>query len=184
VLITISGLPGSGTTTVSRLVADALGLARLPGGEVFRQMAAEAGMTLAEFGVHAQDHPSIDRELDDRLAARAAEGGCVIESRLAGWLATRAGLRALRVWVDCADEVRAERVAVRDGTTAAQALADNAARSDLERARYRAVYAIDLDDRSTYDLVLDSTTEPPEALTARIVDRARVLDAEGYWSAR
>jgi len=165
VLITISGLPGSGTTTVSRLVADALGLARLPGGEVFRQMAAEAGMTLAEFGVHAQDHPSIDRELDDRLAARA-------------------GLRAVRVWVDCADEVRAERVAVRDGTTAAQALADNAARSDLERARYRAVYAIDLDDRSTYDLVLDSTTEPPEALTARIVDRARVLDAEGYWSAR
>jgi cytidylate kinase len=184
VLVTISGLPGSGTTTVSRLVADALGLARLPGGEVFRQMAAEAGMTLAEFGAHAQDHPEIDRELDDRLATRAAQGGCVIESRLAGWLATRDALAALRVWVDCADEVRAERVAARDGTTAAQALVDNAARSALERARYRAVYDIDLDDRSTYDLVLDSTIEPPEVLTATIVAHARALDAEGYWSAR
>ena len=29
-------------------------------------------MTLAEFGDHAQDHPEIDRELDDRLEARAA----------------------------------------------------------------------------------------------------------------
>jgi cytidylate kinase len=172
-LITISGLPGSGTTTVSRLVAEALGLPRLPGGEVFRELAAEAGMTLAEFGAHAQDHPAIDRELDDRLQARATEGDCVIESRLAGWLATRAGLPAVRVWVDCADDVRAARVADRDGTTAAQALADNAARSELERARYRAVYAIDLDDRSTYDLVLDSTIDPAEALAAAIVDRAR-----------
>ena len=172
-LITISGLPGSGTTTVSRLVADALGLARLPGGEVFRQMAAEAGMTLAEFGAHAQSHPAIDRELDDRLTARAAQGGCVIESRLAGWLATRARLPALRVWVECADEVRARRVAARDGSTTADALADNAARSDLERARYRAVYDIDLDDRSTYDLVLDSTEEPPERLAEGIVERAR-----------
>jgi cytidylate kinase len=182
-LITISGLPGSGTTTVSRLVADALGLDRLPGGEVFRQMAAEAGMTLAEFGIHAQDRPAIDHELDDRLQARAVEGDCVIESRLAGWLVTRAGLPAIRVWVDCAEEVRAARVADRDGTTIDQARSDNAARSDLERARYRAAYDIDLDDRSTYDLVLDSTATPPEALASAIVERARSAPL-GYWSAR
>jgi cytidylate kinase len=172
-LVTISGLPGSGTTTVSRLVADALGLDRLPGGEVFRQMAAEAGMSLAEFGVHAQGHPEIDRELDDRLEARALEGGCVIESRLAGWLATRARIPAVRVWVDCDDQVRAARVAEREGTTLTQALIDNAERSDLERARYQAVYAIDLDDRSTYDLVLDSSTDPAQALADEIVSAAR-----------
>jgi cytidylate kinase len=176
-LVTISGLPGAGTTTVARLVADALGLDRLPGGEVFRQMAAEAGMTLAEFGVHAQDHPEIDRELDDRLQARAAEGDCVIESRLAGWLVTRAGLLAVRVWVDCDDEVRAARVADRDGTSSAQARHDNAARSDLERARYRAAYDIDLDDRSTYDLVLDSTVDPPERLAGAIAAQARATFA-------
>lgn len=172
-LVTISGLPGSGTTTVSRLVADALGLARVPGGEVFRQMAAEAGMTLAEFGAHAQDHPAIDRELDERLEARAREGDCVIESRLAGWLATRAGVPALRVWVECDEEVRAARVAERDGTTLARALHDNTARSDLEQARYQAVYEVDLADRTSYDLLLDSSDEGPEALAAVIVERAR-----------
>jgi cytidylate kinase len=171
-LITISGLPGSGTTTVSRLVAESLGLERLPGGEVFRQMAAEAGMTLAEFGAHAQGHPEIDRELDDRLAVRAVEGGCVIESRLAGWLVTRAGLSALRVWVECADAVRAGRVAEREGIGVVDAERANADRSALERARYQAVYGIDLDDRSTYDLVLDSSEDPPESLAATIVAAA------------
>jgi predicted cytidylate kinase len=173
-LITISGLPGSGTTTVSRLVAEALELARVPGGEVFRQLAAEAGMTLAEFGRLAQSRPDIDRELDDRLEAHAREGGCVIESRLAGWIVDRAGLLAVRVWVDCDELVRAARVAERDGSTPEQALADNQARSDLERARYRTVYDIDLDDRSIYDLVLDSSREPAVALADVIVERARL----------
>lgn len=172
-LITISGLPGSGTTTVSRLVADALGLERIPGGEVFRQMAAEAGMSLAEFGQHAQGHPEIDIELDERLTEHAREGGCVIESRLAGWLVTRAGIPALRVWVDCADEERARRVAERDGTTAAQALVDNATRARVEHSRYLAVYDIDLTDRSVYDLVLESTQAPPDRLAEQVVEAAR-----------
>ena len=176
-LVTISGLPGSGTTTVSRLVAEALGLERVPGGEVFRQRAAEAGMTLAEFGVHAHDRPEIDRQLDDRLAARATAGDCVIESRLAGWLARRAGLTAVTVWVDCADQIRAGRVAGRDGISVDEALADNAARSELERRRYRRVYDIDLDDRSVYDLVLDSSREAPAALAAVIVEQARTTFA-------
>jgi cytidylate kinase len=176
-LITISGLPGSGTTTVSRLVAEELGLERVPGGEVFRQLAAEAGMSLAEFGAHAQDHPEIDLELDRRLTERAAEGGCVIESRLAGWLTTRAGLLAVRVWVDCTEQIRAERVAGRDGTTVGQALADNEARAALEHARYLAVYEIDLADRSAYDLVLESTNAPPTVLADQITAAARTTFA-------
>lgn len=172
-LITISGLPGSGTTTASRLVADALGLERVPGGEVFRQMAAEAGRSLAEFGVHAQNHPEIDRELDHRLEARARLGGCVIESRLAGWLVQRAGLPSVRVWIQCEDQERARRVASRDGTSVQAALLDNAERAAVEHLRYLTLYGIDLADKEIYDLVLDSTTEAAQVLSAGIVDLAR-----------
>ncbi len=175
-LITISGLPGSGTTTVSRLVADELGLERVPGGEVFRQLATEAGMSLAEFGAHAQDNPEIDIELDRRLTERAAEGDCVIESRLAGWLTHRAGLSAVRVWVDCSEQIRAERVAARDGTTVGQALDDNRARAALEHARYLAVYEIDLSDRSAYEVVLESTNAPASDLADQITAAARAAD--------
>jgi cytidylate kinase len=173
-LITISGLPGSGTTTASRLVADALRLERVPGGEVFRQLAAEAGMSLADFGVHAQDHPEIDIELDRRLTERAREGGCVIESRLAGWLVTSAGLAAVRVWIDCSELIRAERVARRDGIGLDQALDDNRDRAELEHARYLAAYDIDLKDRSAYDLVLESTDAPPSDLADTIIRAALV----------
>lgn len=172
-LITISGLPGSGTTTVSRLVAAALDLDQLPGGEVFRQMAAEAGMSLAEFGRHAQDDPRHDHELDRRLLERARQGDVIIESRLAGWLTTRGEVPAVRVWVACADEERARRVGGRDGTDVATAIADNQAREALERARYQAFYDIDLTDLSIYDLVLDSTAEAPERLAEQIIEAAR-----------
>jgi cytidylate kinase len=172
-LITISGLPGSGTTTVSRLVAAALHLDRVPGGEVFRQLAAESGMTLAEFGLHAQDHPEIDRELDARLEARAREGSCVIESRLAGWLATNAGLLAVRVWIDCEDQVRAARVAERDGTSVEQAWEDNAERAAVEHGRYVQAYGIDLDDKSPYDLLLDSTSTSAADLAEQVIAAAR-----------
>lgn len=172
-LVTISGLPGSGTTTLARVVARDLAIELVLGGQVFREMAAEAGMSLAAFGTHVLGHAEIDVELDSRLEARAAQGSCVIESRLAGWIATRSGFEATTVWVDGDHRVRAERVARRDGVSLEQALIDNAERSAVERARYQAVYGIDLDDRAPYELVLDSTIEPPEALARAVVARAR-----------
>src|SRR5687767_15002818 len=129
-------------------------------------------MTLAEFGVHAQAHPDIDRELDARLEARAREGSCVIESRLAGWLATNAGLLAVRVWVDCEDQVRAARVAERDGTTVDQARKDNAERAAVEHGRYVQAYGIDLDDKSPYDLLLDSTSASAADLADQVIAAA------------
>ena len=172
-LVTISGLPGSGTTTLARRIAHELEMELVLGGEVFRQMAAEAGMTLASFGAHVVGHPEIDVELDSRLEARATQGGCVIESRLAGWIASRAGLDATTVWVDGDPRVRAERVARRDDISMEQALIDNAERSAVERARYQTVYGIDLDDRTPYDLVLDSTGESPQALATNVIARVR-----------
>jgi CMP/dCMP kinase len=173
VLVTISGPPGAGTTTASRLVAGALGIDRVPGGEVFRAMADEHCMTLAQFGLHAQGHPEVDIELDRRLLERARTGHCVIESRLAGWIVTNAGLAAVRCWIDCDERIRASRVAEREGITQDRALAESRARADLERSRYLTTYGIDLDDRSLYDLELDSGVLGPDELAARIIEQAR-----------
>lgn len=171
-LITISGPPGAGTTTASKLVAAALSLERVPGGEVFRALADEHGMSLAEFGRYAQANHEIDLELDRRLLEHARQGHCVIESRLAGWIATIQELDAIRCWIDCDERVRAQRVAAREGLPVEQALADNRSRAALERARYLEIYEIDLDDLSIYDLRLDSHELRPDELAARIVTAA------------
>lgn len=170
-LVTISGLPGAGTSTVARAVAAALGIERLDGGTVFRALAAERGLTLAEFGAYAETEPSVDLELDTRLAARAAAGDVVLESRLAGWIATNEGLPALRVWVTCAPEERARRVATRESLSIEDARAANVQREASEAARYQRYYGIDLDDLALYDLVLDSTDTPPDELVAAVLAR-------------
>lgn len=140
---------------------------------MFRKLAAEAGLSLAEFGGRAEQDPAVDIELDRRLAERAGEGDCVLESRLSGWIARNQNLPALKVWIECDETVRAERVGRRDGHPIAEALAHNRDREASERRRYLAVYGIDLDDRTIYDLVLDSAGADPDALVGRIVDTLR-----------
>ena len=135
-------------------------------------MAAERKLTLAEFGRYATDHPEVDAELDRRLADRARAGGVLIESRLAGWIARNEGLTAVTVFIDCSPAERARRVADREGVSVEQALADNTERQQVERARYIALYDIDIEDLSVYDLVLDSGRLAPAELSAIVVDAA------------
>ena len=172
-LVTISGLPGSGTSTVARRVADALGIDHLDGGNVFRALAAEAGLSLAEFAVRAEADDAIDRALDARLVERAAAGDVVLESRLAGWLAHQAGLPALKVWIACDEAERAARVGARDGHDVAEALATNQEREASEWQRYQRYYGIDLADLTVYDLVVDSTRREPADLVAELAAAAR-----------
>lgn len=174
-LVTLSGLPGSGTSTVARLVAAGLGLDHLDGGTVFRTVAAEQGMSLAAYTALAEHDEKIDRALDDRLTERARQGDVLLESRLSGWLATRAGLEALRVWIACDEVERARRVGGRDGHDPAGALHHNQEREKSERARYLGYYDIDLTDLSIYDVVLDSTDVGPEELALSVASAARAL---------
>ena len=173
-LVTLSGLPGSGTSTLSRLLAPALGLDHLDGGTVFRAAAAEAHMSLAAFAERAEGDDRIDRALDDRLTERARAGDVVLESRLAGWLVTRAGIEGLRVWVACDEQERARRVGGREGHDLAAGLAQNQARERSEHTRYLRYYGIDLTDLSIYDLVLDSTEAEPDDLLDTIASASRV----------
>jgi CMP/dCMP kinase len=132
-------------------------------------MAAERHLTLAEFSTMAEADPAYDLELDTRLAERARAGDVVLESRLAGWIATKEGLAAVRVWIACTDAERARRVAEREGGDVEAAIAANRDREASEAARYRALYGIDIGDLSIYDLVLDSTATPPEALVDSVI---------------
>ena len=171
-LVTVSGLPGSGTSTVARLVAQRLGIAHVDGGTVFRSMASEAGLDVRQFSSVAEADADIDVELDARLAAIAREGNVVLESRLAAWIAANEGVSHTSVWIDGDERVRAQRVARREGIEPAQALEANRAREASERLRYETLYGIDLDDRSVYDLVIDATNEPADAVAMSIVAAA------------
>src|SRR2546422_103063 len=173
VLITISGLPGSGKTTVARLVADALGLEHVYAGDIFRKQAGAAGLSLEEDARRAETDPSIDRRLDDVMRSRAERGHAVLEGRLAAFMADEAGVPALRVFLNAPEPVRAVRIADREGGDAAERLRQIQMREASDARRYREIYGVDYHDPTRYDLVLRTDGRTPEELAAEIVARAR-----------
>lgn len=169
-IITISGLAGSGTTTVCDRLCARLGWAYVNAGAVFRGLAQEAGLSLAELGRRAEADGCIDRQLDQRLVAQARERvPVVVEGRVTGWMAQRHQLPALKVWLQAALAVRAERVGQREGKPLAQALAETRQREASEAQRFAAHHQIVLSDLSVYDLVVDTECCDPQAACARIL---------------
>ena len=108
--ITVSGLPGSGTTTTSRLLAEYYELELISSGEAFRKIAREKGMSLAEFGAMAEKDPSIDLAIDknQRAIVRSQEN-LILESRLAGHMAKDVP-NVLKIWIKAPLPVRVKRI--------------------------------------------------------------------------
>jgi len=152
-LITISGLPGSGTTTVSNLLAKHYGMEMVSAGEVFRTLAKERGLTLAQFGALAEKDDSIDVQIDKRQREIAASrDNIILEGRLAGHMAPN----ALKVWLKAPVEIRVKRIVSREKTSFQKAMKETLEREASESLRYREIYGIDINDLSIYDIVIDS----------------------------
>ncbi len=173
-LITISGLPGSGKTTVARLVAKELGLEHVYAGNIFRGQAEKAGLTLEAYLKRAETDPTIDRQLDDRMRDRARTGRAVLEGRLAAFIAGQAKVDALKVYLDASEAVRAARITDREGGVTAERLREIQARETSDRQRYRDIYGVDYHDPRLYDAVVETDRRTPEDLAREIVHRARV----------
>ncbi len=172
-LITISGLPGSGKTTVARLVAQALGLEHVYAGDIFRRQAEAHGLSLEAYLRQAETDPSIDRELDAQMCRRARAGNAVLEGRLAGFMAARAGAPALKVFLDASERVRAERIAAREGGATEERLREIQAREASDRRRYRELYGVDYHDPALYDVVMCTDDRAPPSVAQAIVAEAR-----------
>ena len=169
--ITVGGLPGTGTTTLCRLLEQRLGLPYTYAGHMFREEARRRGLSLAEFGQLCQKDPSIDAALDDRQLFLLKRGNLILEGRLSGWLAARHKVPALKVWIVCDEKERIRRIVQRDGGDEAHQAEATLQREQSEADRYRRYYGADPSRTEIYDLVLDSTRTGPEQLADAVVAR-------------
>jgi predicted cytidylate kinase len=177
--ISISGPPGSGKTTICMLVANRMNYDFVLVGQIFRQMAAERKMELDTFGRLAEEDETIDKELDERMLALArANENIVLEGRLTGAMLKLRKLRVFAVYLTASEDIRAQRIGRREGKPSESVLKQIRMRERSEKKRYMAFYGIDPQDKSLYDLWIDSSNMTPDAVTNIIIDKIKELDHE------
>jgi cytidylate kinase len=152
-LLTISGPSGSGKTTVASGLSQRLGFVHISAGEVFRELARRRALSLEQLSKLAETDPEIDKMVDRRQAELAqSHENVVVDGRLSGWL-----LKAdIAVWLKAPLEVRADRIARREGKERATALDETRTRDSSEAARYLTFYNIDATNLDVYDLIIDT----------------------------
>lgn len=172
-IVAIGGPIGVGKSTVALGLAERLGIPCVSAGGVFRELATRRGVSVVELNRMAEGDPSIDRDLDRLQAELARSGPCVVESRLAGWMVEA----DFKVWLDAPLEVRAARVAGREGKDAGEAREELLVRERSEWSRYKTLYGIDLADRAPFHLVVDTSHWNPEVIVEALVLLSRGLRA-------
>lgn len=173
-IISIAGDLSSGKTTVTKLMKEKLGYEIYRNGEYFRKLAAEKGMSVTEFNVYVEDHPEIDRQIE-QSAKKYAENreNLIIDARL-GWYAVPDSFKVyLRVDIDEAAK-RAyndpDRKKTENFKTIEEQKADLIKRFNLENERYYNLYGVRKDDMSNYDFVLYTTNLTPEEVNSKIIE--------------
>ena len=165
--IAISGRSGCGNSTVTKLVAERLGLRVI--NYTFKSIAEERGISFEEVCRLAEQDNEIDLEVDRKQIEMARESDCVLGSRLAIWLLREADLK---VYLTAPVEVRAERIRAREGGSSEQVLEATRARDKRDAARYEALYGFDTEDFSFADLIIDAAEHDQFEIADLIVQTA------------
>jgi cytidylate kinase len=169
--IAISGNSGCGNTTISKIVADLLGLQFI--NFTFRSLAKERGLSLEEILDKAAKDDSWDREVDSRQVQLARDsGGCVLGSRLAIWMLEEADLK---VYLRASPETRAKRIVKREGGSIEEVAAFTAERDRQDHDRYIRIYNINNENYQFAGLIIDTENLNPDAITARIIAEAEKI---------
>ena len=116
--ISVSGLPGAGSTTLGKHLAQHLGFKYFSGGDWMRSYAISNNLFDANATVHHDQsiiQDEIDRQMDYGMREKMAkEAGCLYESWLSGFLAQQVE-GTFKILIYCSDDaVRVDRIANRD----------------------------------------------------------------------
>ncbi|MFW9937893.1 MAG: (d)CMP kinase [Candidatus Thorarchaeota archaeon] len=172
-IIAISGLHGTGKSTIAKLLAEKLGLQYYSTGEIFREFAKKKNMSLEEFSKYVENHPEIDRELDEKTIEKAKEDNIIIDSQLSGHILN--SIADFKIHLKCSLESRVKRMTDRDESSFQKKLKETLLRETSELKRYKELYNIDLSDINTiyalHDLVIDTENLSVEEVLEKIISK-------------
>jgi len=164
IVICVCGMTGCGKSTVAKRLAEKYGLRYLSGGDALKALAIEAGYKPAEVGWWETDEgmrflrqrmevSEFDKKVDGKLLELAKQRNVVLDSWTMPWLLKE----GFKVWLEVSSNVRARRLAMRDGISVERASEVLRVKDENTRAIYKSLYGFDLgNDFSPFDLILDA----------------------------
>lgn len=178
-LITVSGMLGSGKSTICKVLKDEYGFEFFSTGKIMRDQAAKLGLTIEEFNKKLSADLNfagldIDKVIDQGTVefARANAGKKIVfDSRMAWFFVPE----SFKVFVTVDPAVAAQRVVSgrileeENYKSKEECYAALESRKKLEDERYLSLYGANTRDMKNYDLVLDSTSKTPQELVKEIL---------------
>lgn len=153
-VITISGLHGTGKSTYAKAISEEFNLRHMSAGALFRKIALERGLSVEELSHIAERNKDVDCLIDEKTKTEASKGNVILDGLLAGWMAS--DYADLKIYLKCPDDVRMRRIAERDRITYEKAGKTTTFREDAEKKRFKRLYHIEMDDLSIYDLIINT----------------------------
>lgn len=158
-IITLSGHPGSGKSTVADFLAAKLRLKRYSGGDFMRDLAIRKGVSLLELSKKAEKSFEVDKEIDKMYRKLQKEDNFVIDSRLGFMFLPN----SIKIFLSVNPKTGAKRIFRQrrgiesENTTLAKTFENIRRREKSERLRYKKYYGINIDDLSNYDIIIDTS---------------------------
>lgn len=181
-IITLGGLPGSGKSTVKRILAQMLSYQTFSTGDFVREMAFERNLSLEEFNELIRHDKSLDILIDDRLKyIEAEEDMYIIDSHLAFhfvpsgfsvFLTISPECSAKRIFNDAHSPTR-----IKSGDTMQtleEAFQKTQKRVQNHIDRYTTLYGINPYIETQYEHVINTEAYSPETIAQRILDAYHV----------
>ena len=158
--ITISGVPGSGKTTVGKILAHQLGHPFLSVGDLRGQYAREKDMTIEELNKLGETDPTTDTNADEyQKKFGETHQDFIVEGRLAFHFIPD----SFKVFLTANEEISAQRMksdSRPDETkcsTIEGRIRKTKERMDSDTKRYKRIYGVDCYKDSHYDVLIDTS---------------------------
>lgn len=166
--ITIFGMAGTGTSSAGKALAEKLGYEFLSSGNIFREMAAEKGLSLSEFEELSKTDSQYDIELDKKIENYGkTKTNFVVDSRLAWYFIPD----SFKVALVLDDDTRFERIAKRENKSIEQVKEETNFRESMIQKRYLEYYGVDIAkvfSDNVFDIVIDTKNNSVEKVVEAI----------------
>lgn len=170
-IITISGIAGSGKSTAAKSLAKKLGYKHYSIGDFMRELAKEKGMTLLELSREAEKNNVVDKELDNKqIELGKTEDNFVIDSRLGFHFIPNSIKVFLEVDLnEAAKRIFSEKRKHEQYKDINESVEKIKTRINSEDKRYKEYYNINYQDRKNYDIIINTTKTTPEEVVEMII---------------